>query len=210
MKVTTCIWTLVLAAAGLALLACGDTSNSNARPANANAAVAPPANVAKTTAPPVNAEARVKEIDAYVSQVESKMSSMTRKETKVRPEDLKDVTEFAVSKIDTYSDNTTLKRLKAYPTAASQKTEEFYLENGKLVYVILEPQGGAQKNDLPDAKGEKLYFGDTGLIAWLGEDGKAKDTASPDFKKMGDKLQSELAAFRQLASGGAASGAVSQ
>jgi hypothetical protein len=133
-----------------------------------------------------------------VSEIEAKLSGLTRRERILKPEDLKGITDGNWSKLHAYYDGATLKRIKIYPAGASQKTEEFYLYNDRPVFVFIEPEGANKQGDDRGAKGERAYFGNEGLIAWYGEDGKAKDPAGADFKKMGDKLAGETAAFRRL------------
>ena len=68
---------------------------------------------------------KVSAIDTYVRSVEKNISSSQRKEQMLSPGDLKKVTNENWTKIHTYSDGTDLKRMKLYPTAGSQRTEEF-------------------------------------------------------------------------------------
>jgi hypothetical protein len=194
---------------------CGESSNNtNSRPANANStntntnATRNTANANQTSAGSTDlakvlanasatAEERVKAIDAYVSETEAKLPNLTRKERDVTPADLKGITEAKVAKVHTYTDGTDVRRIKLY-FEGSQKTEEYYFHNDKLVYVFVEPQGAGKQGHDPAAKGDKLYFANDGLIAWHGEDGKAKDAASSEFKKMGEKLLAESAGVRKL------------
>lgn len=209
-KVTRVIAGLVLMSATFS--GCTDSSNSNSRVVNSNSTNMN-SNAARTNqtssgsadlgqvlaSTSVSVDDRVKAIDIYVSEVEAKLPSLTRKEILLKPDDLKGVTEANVSRVHAYSDGPTLRRIKIYPTGTSQKTEEFYLYNDKLVFVFIEAQGAGKQGDNPTAKGDKLYFGNEGLTAWYGEDGKAKDPSSSEFKKMGEKLMSEIVAFRNLA-----------
>ena len=103
-----------------------------------------------------------------------------------------------MEKLHAYYDGQTLKRIKTYPQGSSPKTEEFYFYDDKLVFVFVEPQGKGKEGDDPGAKGEKLYFDNNGLVAWYGEDGKPKDSASAAFKTKGSKMVVEAVAFRQL------------
>lgn len=194
------------------LSSCANSSNSNTPVVNTNTANAN-ANVARTTPTPsamtdlgqVLASAssssadRVKAIDAYVSDVEAKLPSLSRKEKDLKAGDLKGVTEASLEKIHAYYDGQNLKRVKTYPTGSSRKTEEFYFYNDKLVFVFVEAEGAGKTGDDRGAKGERLYFGNDGLFAWYGEDGKAKDPAGSEFKTMGGKLTTEALAFRKLA-----------
>jgi len=197
---------LILALLCATLLACDSTNtNSTAVNSNANASAAlttptpskPDLGQALST-PASNPEERVKATDAYVADIETKLPGLTRKERILKPDQLKGTTEADLEKLHAYFDGQTLKRIKTYPKGNSPKTEEFYFHDDKLVFVFVESEGKGKEGDAPGAKGEKLYFDSSGLVAWFGEDGKPKDSASGAFKTKGDKMLVEAVAFRQL------------
>jgi hypothetical protein len=139
---------------------------------------------------------KVSAIDAYVRNVEKNISSSQRKEQMLTPGELKNVTNENWTKIHTYSDGADLKRMKLYPTAGSQKTEEFYYRDGKPVFVFLEANGAGKENHDQNATGDKYYFADGKLIAATAADGKSIDVKSAEAEKMSEKLQKESEAFR--------------
>jgi hypothetical protein len=139
---------------------------------------------------------KVSAIDAYVRSVEKNISSTQRKEQMLSPGELKKVTNENWTKIHTYSDGADLKRMKLYPTAGSQRTEEFYYRDGKPVFVFLEANGVGKENHDQNATGDKYYFADGKLIAATAADGKSIDVKSAEAKKMSEKLQKESEAFR--------------
>ena len=190
----------------------GPANNTNSRPANANStntnAASNTANANQASSASTDlakalgntsatVEERVKAINAYVSETEAKLATLTRKERAVTAADLKGITEAKVSKVHSYTDSAALRRIKLY-FEGSEKTEEYYFHNDKLIYVFVEPKGAGKQGHDPAAKGDKLYFANDALIAWYGEDGKAKDAASSEFKKMGDKMLTESAGVRKL------------
>jgi hypothetical protein len=205
--VRTIILTALLSAS---LSGCESTStnstvtNGNVASVNASAAKATPMASNATDSgqalsnASLSAEERVKAIDAYVADVEAKLPGLTRKEKILKPEDLKGVTESSLEKLHGYYDGQSLKRLKTYPIGGSRKTEEFYFYNDKLVFAFLEPEGEGKKGDDRSAKGDRLYFDASGLVAWHGEDGKPKDPAGSEFKTKGNKMVAESSAFRDL------------
>ena len=115
---------------------------------------------------------------------------------KCSPPVAEEVTNENWTKIHTYSDGADLKRMKLYPTAGSQKTEEFYYRDGKPVFVFLEANGADKENHDQNATGDKYYFADGKLIAATAADGKSIDVKSAEAKKMSEKLQKESEAFR--------------
>ena len=139
---------------------------------------------------------KVSAIQAYVRSVEKNISSSQRKEQMLSPAELKKVTNENWTKIHTYSDGANLKRMKLYPPAGSQRTEEFYYHDGKPVFVFLEANGAGKEKHDQNATGDKYYFADGKLIAATAADGKSIDVKSAEAKKMSEKLQNESDAFR--------------
>ncbi|HEX3321432.1 MAG TPA: hypothetical protein VHR84_12070 [Terriglobales bacterium] len=145
------------------------------------------------------ASEKVSAIEAYVRSVEKNISSSQRREQMLSPGELKNVTNENWTKIHTYSDGADLKRMKLYPPAGSQRTEEFYYHDGKPVFVFLEANGAGKENHDRNATGDKYYFTDGELIAATAADGKSIDVKSAEAKKMSEKLQKESEAFRATA-----------
>ena len=142
------------------------------------------------------ASEKVSAIQAYVRSVEKNISSSQRKEQMLSPDELKNVTDENWTKIHTYSDGADLKRMKLYPPAGSQRTEEFYYHDGKPVFVFLEANGAGKENHDQNATGDKYYFADGNLIAATAADGKSIDVEGAEAKKMSEKLEKESQAFR--------------
>jgi hypothetical protein len=135
-------------------------------------------------------------IDSYVREVEAKSSSYTRKEENLAPGQLKKITDENWSKLHMYYDGEKLKRMKLYPAAGSQKTEEFYYRDDKPVFVFLEENGAGKENHDANAKGDKYYFAKGKLLAAVGADGQLLGTSSAQTKKTAEKLKKESQAFR--------------
>ena len=142
------------------------------------------------------ASEKVSAIETYVRNVEKNISSSQRKEQMLSPDELKNITDENWTKIHTYSDGADLKRMKLYPPAGSQRTEEFYYYDGKPVFVFLEANGAGKENHDQNATGDKYYFADGKLIAATAADGKSIDVKSAEAKKMSEKLEKESQAFR--------------
>ena len=145
-----------------------------------------------------NPDERVRTIDAHVVKVEERLSQLTRKETILKPNALVKVTDEKWAKMHTYSDGASLERLKVYPSAGSKKTEEFYYDNGSLVFVFVEAEGAGKEGHDANAKGTKYYFGDKGLFAVMEAGGKMVDPTEGKTPAMGEKLQRESKAFRTV------------
>jgi hypothetical protein len=89
--------------------------------------------------------------------------------------------------------------MKLYPSDGSQRTEEFYYNNGDLVFAFLEENGLGKENHDANAKGEKYYFQDQKLIAAIGADGQPMNVNGSEAKRMEDKILKESRAFRTAA-----------
>lgn len=141
---------------------------------------------------------KMEAIDSYVSHVEKKASSLTRKEEAIAAESLKGVTDEAWTKMHAYMDGTDLKRMKLYPGEGSEKTEEFYYYKNEPVFVFVEKNGKGKENHDKNAKGTKYYFADGKMIGAMDEDGKMMEASNADAEKMGTKLQKESTALRGM------------
>jgi len=141
---------------------------------------------------------KVEAIQSYVGEVEKSLSSYTRKEEALSADQMKAVTDESWKKIHGYFDGDTLRRMKLYPVAGSEKTEEFYFFENKPVFVFVEEKGSDKDGHDTNAAGSKYYFADDKLIAAMTPDGKQMDLASADAEKMGTKLQKESKAFQSI------------
>ena len=184
---------VLLPVAAALLLAC---SKKEAEPAPV--ATPPPAPVAApatpepaAAAPTLGAEAQA--ITAYVDGIEGEFKDKyTKKEITLTPAQLKGVTDAKWEKLHAYSDAGTVKRIKLYPAAGSNKVEEFYYRDGQLVYVSDEPAGN-------EAQREQYFFANGALVEALEADGRAV-TLDDAEKAKGAKLVAEAEAFLKIAS----------
>ena len=145
-----------------------------------------------------SAKDKVEAIETYVAHVERKASSLTRKEATLAGEDVKHVTDESWTKMHGYFDGEDLKRMKLYPAEGSQKTEEFYYNDGAPVFIFIEKNGAGKENHDANAVGTKYFFANDKLIAAVGPDGKMMDVNDAKEQKMATKLMKESAAFRSM------------
>lgn len=151
---------------------------------------------------------RVTAIDAYVKSVEAKLppdgaegtgDNLKRKEKDLSDDSFEDVTQEKWAKMDSYYDGDKLKRLKVYSPESEKKTEEFYFYDGKLIFAFIETDGMGKKGDKAEAKGDKFYFGNEGLIEFVKADGNKVNISDEEFKKYNTKLLDEAGAFASVA-----------
>ena len=146
----------------------------------------------------VSAKDKVEAIEAYVAHVEKGAASLTRKEAALAGASIKHVTDEGWTKMHGYFDGKDLKRMKLYPAAGSQKTEEFYYHDGDLVFVFIEENGAGKENHDANAVGTKYFFAHDKLVAAMGPDGKMMEVNDAKEQKMATKLMKESAAFRTM------------
>jgi hypothetical protein len=148
--------------------------------------------------------ARMAIVRSYVEHIEGRVpglvptdSSLTMVETYLTPDSFADVSEEEWGQMNTYYDGAVLKRIRMLPVSPETGTEEFYFNDGKLVYAFYDPNGAtkADGKDENEAKGgERFFFGEEGLISWI-KDGVAMDTGSADFRYWSEQLLREADRF---------------
>jgi hypothetical protein len=113
--------------------------------------------------------ARVEEIKALQTQIEN--WSKGQEAYTLSTDSLRPKLKQKWSQIHFYSENGMVKRIKTYPHAAvSDRTEEFYFENGALVLAVVEDHGNAEgEAEVAD----KMYFYQAGEV--IGEENSANE-----------------------------------
>ena len=146
---------------------------------------------------------RMAYVDRYVESVEARVAgtatraenALTLVQRSLAPDAFADVTDEQFERMDAYYEGTALKRIRMIPLPPEIATEEFYFNDGKLVYVYYEPDGATKPEPHPEVSGEKFYFGTEGLMAWVLADGSQVRPNHPDFRKWSTHLQKEAERF---------------
>jgi hypothetical protein len=146
---------------------------------------------------------RMAYVDRYVESVEAGVAgvatradnALTLVQRSLTPDAFANVTDERFERMDSYYAGTALKRIRMIPMPPETATEEFYFNDGKLVYVYYEPDGASKPEPHPEVSGQKFYFGAEGLMAWVLADGTQVRPNHPDFRKWSAHLQKEAAAF---------------
>ena len=121
---------------------------------------------------------------------------LTQKSVTLPPNAFADVTDEQWAIMETFYDGSELKRLRLLPPLGIKtKTEEFYFNNGNLIFVYEEPNGAAKADQQSEYGGDAFYFGTEGMIAWVRSGGKQVDPNSEEFKSKSAKLLKEAARF---------------
>lgn len=85
--------------------------------------------------------------------------------------------------------------LRPLRSTASTASEEFYYNDGKLVYVYAEPDGATKSDPHVETSGDKFYFGSEGMFAWIKADGTRVDLTDPEFAKWSAQILKESDRF---------------
>lgn len=101
------------------------------------------------------------DIDALVTIIDDKradIESNAGEATEVSTESLKAKIKQKWSKLDFYTKDDVVVRVKTYPHAAvSKRTEEFYLDNGNLILAVVEDNGEGERGKSAEQI-DKMYY----------------------------------------------------
>jgi hypothetical protein len=113
--------------------------------------------------PKINTDSIVKVIDVERGKIENRLTSLQKKSLPTK--DLRAQIKQKWSKLDFYSDNNQIVRIKSYPyEKISHRTEEFYFQNGKLMLAFIEDEGFPYVGKSDKRVGKTYYFFDDTFI----------------------------------------------
>jgi hypothetical protein len=157
------------------------------------------------TSSTLDVQRRIATLDRYRRSIEQRLPGADRagagpvlieKSVTLPPNAFADVTDEPWAIMQTFYDGSELKRLRLLPPLGVRTTtEEFYFDNGKLVFVYEEPDGAAKAAQQSEFGGDAYYFGREGMIAWIRKGGKQVDPNSDEFKAKSAQLLKEAARF---------------
>ncbi len=119
--------------------------------------------------PVVNTEEAVNEISKYRAEGEAKLvaNKLTRKEFELKGDKVKENIKQKWEKMDAYYDGDKLVRIMLYPhKGISERTEEFYLKDGKLVFAFIQDVGPKHEGKDTGEPGKEFYFQNNSLIKY--------------------------------------------
>jgi len=157
------------------------------------------------TSSTIDVSSRIATLDRYRRSIEQRLpgadlalagTTLTKQSLTLPAHAFADVTDEEWATMEKFYDGNELKRLRLIPLAgAKPETEEFYFNNGNLVFVYYEPDGAAKSERHAESDGDSFYFGSEGLIAWVRADGTRVDPNDPEFKHWSAQLLKEAARF---------------
>lgn len=126
--------------------------------------------------------------------IEARKGQLTRKE--MPTESLNARIKQKWSKLDFYSENGNLLRVKSYPYAQiSSRTEEFYFRDGKLIFAYIEDDGMQGEGGGMHTKGKEYYYNDGLFVAERNMSGESERSVR---NSDAEKLQAEALEYQEL------------
>ncbi len=106
-----------------------------------------------------------------------------------------DITDMRWARMELWNDGANLSKLRMVPNLDRNDTEEFYYDHGRLIMVYWNPDGVLGHDGSAVDVGQSFYFGEEGLISWVGDDGVRGDRSSADFQYWDEQLRKESVRF---------------
>lgn len=133
----------------------------------------------KTDIEPTNKEAavNVKEVVTNVDQRRAEIEAMSKsmEPLEIDTKELRAKVAQKWSKIHFYASEGELRRVKTYPhEGISNRTEEFYFDNGKLILAVIEDDGSGEAGKTKDQL-DKMYYYANGEFVTESENAEEKE-----------------------------------
>ena len=138
----------------------------------------------KTT---VNKDEIIAKIKKYREEAEQKLTEnkFTRKVVAFTGDSIKETIKQKWEKMDAYYEGAKLVRIQLYPHKdISERTEEFYLMDDKLVFVFIQDKGPKHEGKDTGEPGKEFYFHNDKLIKFEDRSGESNVTHTEQEKKM--------------------------
>lgn len=186
---------IVLIATGLFLVACVDqqeASDEKQTSGKSNTKTEKSENEEQDTLSSASIESIIADIDDYRNKVEQKLENPIELKT----EDLREKIKQKWEKIHFYTHEDEVVRIKAYPyDMISNRTEEFYLEDGELILAVIEDDGSNERSK-EDSEIDKLYyFNNEKVISEISREGEPEYSVRDSD---GEELLSEVNEYIKL------------
>ena len=106
------------------------------------------------------------------------------------------------SKMNVYSDSTGIRKIKLYPyQGISQRSEEFYYNNGKMFFTFISDSGLNNENKDENLPGKEFHFMGEKLLKYDDKSGDKENNAAEEKKMYELRLTIEAEELYTLAGG---------
>lgn len=142
----------------------------------------------------VNVDETVAKISKYRADGEIKLNnkSFTKKEISLKGDNVKANIKQKWEKVDAYYEGNNLVRIMFYPhKGQSERTEEFYIMNGKLVFAFIQDNEKHEGHDTGEP-GKEFYFDNDKLIKYINTTGEKESNLEEEKKMYEVKLPYEV------------------
>ncbi|MDD5360728.1 MAG: hypothetical protein PHN88_01240 [Ignavibacteria bacterium] len=134
-------------------------------------------------------------ISKYRAEEEKKLAEkvLKKKTVDIKTSNASEDTKQKWEKFDAYYDGDKLVRIQVYPhKGISERTEEYYLMDGKLVFVFIQDKGSKNEGKDSGEPGKEFYFDNGNLIKFVNNTGR--EELNPEESKImyESKLQIEV------------------
>jgi hypothetical protein len=143
----------------------------------------------------VNKDEIVAKITTFRAAGEKKLvdESLKKKVVELKSTSASEDTKQKWEKFDAYYDGDKLVRLQVYPhKGISERTEEFYLMDGKLVFAFIQDKGPKAEGKDAGLPGKEFYFDNGKLIKYNNTSGEKDKDMEAEMKMYESKLPIEV------------------
>ena len=142
-----------------------------------------------------NKDETIAQIKKYREDGEQKLvdNKFIRKEVALTGDNVKETIKQKWEKMAAYYEGSKLVRIQLYPHAnTSQRSEEFYLMDNKLVFAFIQDKGPKQEGRDMGQPGKELYFHNDKLIKFEDRSGEQATHAEQEKKMYESRLPYEI------------------
>ena len=137
----------------------------------------------------------IAKITRYREENEKKLLNhkLTKKEVAFKGETIKEALKQQWEKMDAYYEGNQLVRIQLYPhKGISERTEEFYLKDNKLVFAFIQDKGPKHEGRDIGEPGKEFYFDNDLLIKFLDRSGEEEKDFDSEQKMYEYRLPYEI------------------
>ncbi len=148
----------------------------------------------------VNKDQIVARIQKYREEGERKLvdNKFTRKEIALSGDNINESIRQKWEKMHAYYEGSKLVRIQLYPRPGSQRTEEFYLMDNKLVFAFIQDKGPKHEGKDAGEPGKELYFDNDRLIRFDDRSGEPAPNVEKEKKMYETRLPYEISQLLEI------------
>ncbi len=148
----------------------------------------------------VNTEEMIARIQKYRQEGEQKVldKKFTRKVVALSGDNIKETIRQKWEEMAAYYEGAKLVRIQLYPRKGSERTEEFYLMDNKLVFAFIQDKGPKHEGKDTGEPGKEFYFHNGKVIKVEDRSGEQVTNAEQEKKMYESRLPYEVADLLEI------------